>query len=180
MEAQAFSLEAAFWGSYWGRSPRPVRTDRERQLGQLVDLLITRGDPGFYEYVVENPGYQANCDLMVPTTAVQPQPLPVAAPRPTPLPAPPPPPPGPTPMQTARCRQDALDIATTLAPYAKNGKSAAAALDSLFNWCQQAATDKGDVGLYCFEAANRQFIVGLQSGYPPMEPTQYYRYCVSR
>ena len=150
-----------------------MRTAKEGQLNNLVSTLVSRGDPGFYELVVQNPGYQANCDLWVPTNVAQPQPGQVAAPRPTPVPTPPP---GPTPMQTAQCRQLAMDVVMPTASKAKSGKAVVAVQKELVENCQKAIRDYGDVGLYCFESAVRQ---SFQSGGPFLPPEMAFNFCVS-
>lgn len=175
MEARAFGFEAAFWLSYWGTGPRPVRTASERQLEHLVELLSTQGEPGLYTAVVETPGYQAQCALWTPTIAAQPAAGPIAAPPPTPTPAPPP---GPTQLQLARCRQDAWEITMALAPWVNPKTDLKAVSDDLAAWCRRAVTEDGEAGLFCFEAANREALKSTQRGVF-LDPKVVYRSCMS-
>lgn len=65
MEVDAHRVQAVVWGTFWeGFGPR--RTPLERQLSTDLRLWETQGEGGLDKRVVDQPGYQAQCDLWVP------------------------------------------------------------------------------------------------------------------
>lgn len=65
-EVEAYKAQSWFW-IVLTRPQRLQRTPLERDLTLVTDIGATQGDPGLYTMVVNQPGYQDNCNLWVPS-----------------------------------------------------------------------------------------------------------------
>lgn len=64
-EADSIAAEARVWGTFW-EDWGPGTTRLERDLSAKLQILEQEGVPGLTKLVVDNPGYQENCDLWTP------------------------------------------------------------------------------------------------------------------
>jgi hypothetical protein len=83
LEQEAFANGAVVWSELWNGAP-PSRTALETELTRMALLWVTEGDPGIYKLVVDEPGYQRQCNLIVPQNQpVASQSAPAPKPAPT-------------------------------------------------------------------------------------------------
>jgi len=68
MEVDAFRVQSLARSAFWEDDP-PAGTGLERELSWIAHIVATDGEPGLYKLVVDTPGYQQECELLVPDGA---------------------------------------------------------------------------------------------------------------
>lgn len=147
LEFEAFKISSAVWIVFFPDGELPVGTALERELTGIANIGMTQGDPRIYKMVVDNRGYQEQCQLYVPNSTSA-----TAAPISPPVSSPP---------QTVntnlapRCYQISIDFLRRLRRETTlQSNDVEGSVDYLSNLCRENYADSfGASGVDCFESS---------------------------